>query len=121
MKFVLDFSKESPYHTLRQITSFADLFDKVEIQELIEDLIDSFFKKSKKKKKKQTKTNYHDRVEAGGINGEFYTHINYHTMKQSLIELIKNPKDSYIFLETGCAAHGTKSTLLWDKFVNLKV
>ena len=88
-------------------------------EQLIEDLIDSFFKKTKKKTKSQTLANYHNRVEAGGINGDFYTHINYHTMKQSLIELIKNPKDSYIFVETGCASHGTKSTLLWDKFINL--
>lgn len=86
---------------------------------LVEDLVDSFFKKSKKKTKNQTLANYKDRLEAGGIGGDFYTHINYHTMKQSLLELIKNPKDNYIFVETGCAAHGTKSTLLWDRFVNL--
>lgn len=58
-------------------------------------------------------------LEAGGNNGDFYTHINYHTIKQSLIELLNQNKDSYIFVETGCSAHGTKSTLLWDNFVNL--
>lgn len=49
----------------------------------------------------------------------YYTHINYHTMKQALISLVENnPAQEYYVVETGCAAHGTKSTLLWDKFVN---
>lgn len=50
----------------------------------------------------------------------FYTHICYHTMKLSLELLIKNNtnKPSTI-VETGCSTNqGTKSTTLWDMFVN---
>ena len=50
--------------------------------------------------------------------GSYYTHINYHSMKTALTKLLEyNPTGPYVFVETGCAAHGTKSTLLWDKFV----
>jgi hypothetical protein len=35
------------------------------------------------------------------------------------MELIQQKKDSYTIVETGCSAHGTKSTLLWDIFVNI--
>jgi len=37
----------------------------------------------------------------------------------ALEKLLENQKKSYTFVETGCCAHGTKSTILWDKFVNL--
>ena len=50
----------------------------------------------------------------------FFTHINYYTMKEALRQLLIHNKDlnQFKFIETGCSAHGTKSTLLWDKFVN---
>lgn len=54
----------------------------------------------------------------------FYTHICYHTMKKSLELLLKNNNNNNkinnnIIVETGCSTHqGTKSTTLWDKFVN---
>jgi hypothetical protein len=55
-----------------------------------------------------------------GKDVSFYTHVNYYTVKKALESLIKyNQKNFYQFVETGCAAsHGTKSTLLWDIFVN---
>jgi hypothetical protein len=40
-------------------------------------------------------------------------------MYKALLELFKQNKDSYTIVETGVAAHGTRSTLLWDKFVNI--
>lgn len=86
----------------------------------MEEMFDSFFRKSAIKTNHETLGNYSDKsLIAGGYNAEYYTHINYHTMKQALIELLNNSKKSYTFVETGCSAHGTKSTLLWDKFVNL--
>jgi hypothetical protein len=41
-------------------------------------------------------------------------------MKEALRQLLVHNKDlnKFKFVETGCSAHGTKSTLLWDKFVN---
>jgi len=88
-------------------------------EQIVTTLIDSFFQKKPNKTVHETLANYNDnKLEAGGKNGVFYTHINYHTIKQSLIELVKQNKNSYVFVETGCSAHGTKSTLLWDKFVN---
>ena len=84
------------------------------------DLFNSHFFKKPNNTGHEGLANYADStLVPGGEDGEFYTHINYHTMYQSLLELIKNEKDKYFFVETGCAAHGTKSTLLWDKFVNL--
>ena len=91
-----------------------------ENEQIISNLIDSFFNKKDHKTNHETLANYNNgNLQAGGENGDFYTHINYHTMKQSLLELIKQNKKSYMFVETGCSAHGTKSTLLWDNFVNL--
>jgi hypothetical protein len=53
-------------------------------------------------------------------SGYYYTHINYNSMKHALLTLVDiKPAGPYIFVETGCAAHGTKSTLLWDKFVSM--
>lgn len=89
-------------------------------EQIIFNLIDSFFNKKDQKTAHETLANYNNgNLEAGGNNGDFYTHVNYHTMKQSLLELIKQNKKSYMLVETGCSAHGTKSTLLWDNFVNL--
>ena len=49
----------------------------------------------------------------------FYTHICYHTMKKSLELLLNNNSSNNIIVETGCSTHqGTKSTTLWDMFVN---
>ena len=49
----------------------------------------------------------------------FYTHICYHTMKKSLECLLENNLSEYLVVETGCSTYqGTKSTTLWDKFVN---
>jgi len=41
-------------------------------------------------------------------------------MKEALRQLLFHNKDlnKFKFVETGCSAHGTKSTMLWDKFVN---
>jgi hypothetical protein len=88
-------------------------------EKIVADIIDSFFFKKRTKTPHESLANYSDgTLVAGGEKGEFYTHICYHTIKQSLLELIKNNKESYTIVETGCAAHGTQSTLLWDRFVN---
>jgi len=52
-----------------------------------------------------------------GKNVKHYTHINYYTMSQALRLLADQNLNAYTIVETGCAAHGTKSTLLWDSFV----
>lgn len=84
------------------------------------DLFNSHFFKKPNNTGHEGLANYDDSsLVPGGEDGAFYTHINYHTMYQSLLELIKNDKQKYFFVETGCSAHGTKSTLLWDKFVNI--
>ena len=59
-----------------------------------------------------------NRLKVGGEHGLFYTHICYHTIFRALNKLLQSNKTSYTIVETGCAAHGTQSTLLWDKFVN---
>lgn len=87
---------------------------------LVDSLINTFFNKTSYKTDNETLANYlNGTLESGGNNGDFYTHINYHTMKRSLTEIVKQNKKYYTFVETGCSAHGTKSTLLWDKFVNI--
>ncbi len=82
-----------------------------------------FFRKSKFKTSHETLCNHGNELIPGGVSNSsntFYTHINYHTMKKSLEVLLeKNPtKNNFVFVETGCSAHGTKSTILWDKFIN---
>ena len=85
----------------------------------LDNLFNSFFNKIPSKTSHNTLANYVDnRLIPGGENGSFYTHICYHTIYKALSELIKKGKNEYIIVETGCSAHGTKSTLLWDKFVN---
>jgi hypothetical protein len=84
---------------------------------------DDFFRKSSYKTSHETLCNYEDKLIPGGKFDSpnlFYTHINYHTIKKSLEVLLeKNPnKNDFVFVETGCSAHGTKSTILWDIFVN---
>ena len=84
----------------------------------IEKLLSSFFQKNKKRTNNTTLANYDNNILVpGGSNGNFYTHINYHTIKKSLEILKDKKKDNYIIVETGCSAHGTKSTLIWDAFV----
>ncbi len=88
--------------------------------EKVDNLIQCFFHKKEKKTGHESLANFNDGLLIpGGENGDFYTHINYHTIYNSLICLLKKKDNNFIFVETGCAAHGTKSTLLWDKFVNI--
>ncbi len=83
-------------------------------------LVNNHLTKDNKKSIGKTLAHYDDNLLIpGGDSGLYYTHINYHTIKQALIELNKLNQDYYNFVETGCSAHGTQSTLLWDKFVNL--
>jgi len=87
----------------------------------VEKLVDSFFHKSNKFTSNETVAYYPDgTIVAGGFpkSNTFYRHICYYTIKEALIHLIKQNKSEYTIVETGCAAPGTKSTLLWDKFVN---
>jgi hypothetical protein len=85
----------------------------------VDTLIDTFFNKQPYKTSHETLANYDDGLIPGGENGNFYTHINYHTIHNSLLCLLKKKNNDFVFVETGCAAHGTKSTLLWDRFVNI--
>jgi hypothetical protein len=88
-------------------------------QKRLDNIFNNFFNKQKSKTSHETLANYVDNILiSGGENASFYTHICYHTIYKALSELIKRGKNEYIIVETGCSAHGTKSTLLWDKFVN---
>ena len=81
-----------------------------------------FFHKSNKFTSNETVAYYPDGTIVSGGKPKpqtFYRHICYYTIKEALIQLIKQNKSGYTIVETGCAAHGTKSTLLWDKFVNI--
>lgn len=87
----------------------------------VETLVDSFFHKSHKYTLNETVAYYPDGTMVSGGESKpntFYRHICYYTIKEALTHLIKQNKSKYTIVETGCAAHGTKSTLLWDKFVN---
>tara|TARA_B110000114_G_C14981259_1_gene352581 strand:+ start:140 stop:874 length:735 start_codon:yes stop_codon:yes gene_type:complete len=88
------------------------------------DIIPSFFNlKSKKTSHEALYNSDNGKLISGYIPTDndrkyFYTHICYHTMKKSLELLLKNNNNN-IIVETGCSTHqGTKSTTLWDKFVN---
>lgn len=88
--------------------------------EKVDNLIAGFFHLKEKKTYNETVANFKDELLIpGGENGNFYTHINYHTMYNSLVWLLKKKDNNFIFVETGCSAHGTKSTILWDKVVNI--
>jgi len=90
--------------------------------EKIKKLVDSFFHKSNKLTSNETVAYYPDgTIVSGGKqkSNTFYRHICYYTIKEALTHLIKLNKSEYTIVETGCSAHGTKSTLLWDKFVNI--
>ena len=85
----------------------------------LDKIYNNFFMKKPGKTSHETLANYDDNILIpGGNDGKYYTHINYHTTYKALHELIKQQKTFYTFVETGCSAHGTKSTLLWDKIVN---
>ena len=102
------FYLDSVYFTMNREKEFEKLFN-------------THFAKQKKKTCHETLANYYETTRspiAGKEDGDYYTHINYHTMKLALSTLLSQNRESNIFVETGCSAHGTKSTLLWDKFVN---
>ena len=88
-------------------------------------LYDDFFYKKLEKTSHETLANYNDdTMVPGGCFKEdcYYTHINYHTMKKALELLIEKNQRNFTIVETGCSTtHGTKSTLLWDKVVNVLV
>ena len=75
----------------------------------VSERFDVHFKKSEVKTSNET---------VYSLDESSYTHINYHSMKEALRQLTLVDKDFYRIVETGCSSHGTKSTLLWDKFVN---
>ena len=92
---------------------------KFSIENKLDIIFNNFFNKQTSKTVHETLANYsNNTLIPGGDNGLFYTHICYHTIYNALLELTKQNKDHYNIVETGCSAHGTKSTLLWDKFVN---
>jgi hypothetical protein len=81
---------------------------------------EAFFQKMSNKTSHETLATLNDGTLVPGYEGpgvNFYTHINYYTMKAALTLLEQTAKPPYVIVETGCAAHGTKSTLLWDAFV----
>jgi hypothetical protein len=89
------------------------------------EVYDTFFHKQKCKTGHESLGNVNGTLIPGFLktpenNDVFFTHINYYTMKEALRQLLFYNKDlnKFKFVETGCSAHGTKSTLLWDKFVN---
>ena len=87
--------------------------------EIFEILYNDYFKKQLRHTAHECLASYENgTVISGGDNGIFYTHINYYTMKRALTEILNMNQSKNIIVETGCAAHGTKSTLLWDKFVS---
>lgn len=97
------------------------------IEYLNEHIIPKFFEIKSKKTSHETLYNSSDgkQLISGYIpldnnDNYFYTHICYHTMKKSLELLLKNNINKpSIIVETGCSTNqGTKSTTLWDMFVN---
>lgn len=87
----------------------------------MDSLYDSYFNKQLSKTSHETLANYYDKEEKipGALDGQYYTHINYHTIRRALEEVLTIKNKDIFIVETGCAAHGTKSTLLFDKFVNI--
>lgn len=86
---------------------------------------DNFFYKQPTKTSHETLGNVEGTLIPGFLTTQesddvYFTHINYYTIKEALRQLVVNNPDinKFNFVETGCSAHGTKSTLLWDKFVN---
>lgn len=88
----------------------------------VENLVDSFFHKSDTYSWNETTAYYPDgTIVSGGSHkpGTFYRHICYYTIKEALTHLVTLNKSEYTIVETGCASHGTKYTLIWDRFVNI--
>lgn len=86
-------------------------------------IYDKFFFKRPIKTDHETLAHLHSGEYKSGYVGPdvtFYTHINYNTLLESIKNLISHsPCNAFLYIvETGCAAHGTKSTLLWDRLVN---
>ena len=86
---------------------------------------DHFFQKSAVKTGHETLYNYGDFLLPGFVPTNsstqtgFYTHINYHTMKAAVKTLLENNlQRSFHIVQTGCSPYGTKSALLWDRFVS---
>jgi len=97
------------------------------LEYLNENIIPKFFDIKSNKTSHETLYNSNDGINliSGYIpldnsDKHFYTHICYHTMKKSLELLLKNNVNNpSTIVETGCSTHqGTKSTTLWDMFVN---
>ena len=89
------------------------------------EVFDTFFHKQTSKTGHESLGNVKGTLIPGFVKTQedkeaFFTHINYYTMKEALRQLVFHNKDlnKFKFVETGCSAHGTKSTMLWDKFVN---
>jgi hypothetical protein len=89
------------------------------------EVFETFFHKQKSKTGHESLGNVNGTLIPGFLkrqedNEVFFTHINYYTMKEALRQLLFHNKDlnKFKIVETGCAAYGAKSTLLWDKFVN---
>lgn len=99
---------------------FSNIINKIKINDFFTIIYPRFFKKQKCRTSHETLANYDNNVLIpGGAKGLYYTHINYHTIKNALLEIVnKNHKNYYTIVETGCSAHGTQSTLIWDNFVN---
>jgi len=89
-------------------------------------VVDTFFhKKPSKTSHESLATLSNGSIISGyqGFDVSYYTHINYYTMRKAVELLIGNtsPSSKMILIETGSAAHGTQSTLLWDKLLNSDV
>jgi len=88
----------------------------------INDIFEKYFTKSDKRTKSTTL--FHPKNGDPYVKSEdnleegYWTHINYITFKNTFEELEKKENKYYTIVETGCSAHGTKSTLLFDKFIN---
>jgi hypothetical protein len=89
------------------------------------EVYDTFFHKQAFKTGHETLGNVNGTLVPGFLKTQegddvFFTHINYYTMKEALQQLLIHNKDlnQFKIVATGCSVHGTKSTLLWDKFVN---
>lgn len=86
----------------------------------VEEVIAPFFVKEPQRTSHCTLATLKDgNLKAGysGSDAKFFTHINYYTILETLNRLVLNGDGPYTILETGCAAYGTKSTLIWDAFV----
>lgn len=88
----------------------------------VDEVFETYFKKTDKRTKSTTL--FHPKNDSPYIKLDntpkegYWTHINYLTFKKMFEELEKKEKKYFVILETGCSAHGIKSTLLFDKFIN---